>query len=54
MKLAKSEEIVMEIIWKEGRAFMKDILNHYPEPKPAPSTIATLLKRMQNKGFVGY
>lgn len=54
MKLTKTEEIVMEIIWKEGKAFMKDILDHYPEPKPAPSTVATLLKRMQQKGFVGF
>lgn len=44
----------MEIIWKEGKAFMKDILENYPEPKPASTTIATLLKRMQQKGFVGY
>ena len=54
MKLAKTEEIVMEIIWKEEKAFMKDILDQYPEPKAAPSTVATLLKRMQQKGFVGY
>lgn len=54
MKLAKSEEILMEIIWKKGKAFMKDILDSYPEPKPASTTTATLLKRMQNKGFVGY
>lgn len=33
---------------------MKDILDIYPEPKPASTTTATLLKRMQNKGFVGY
>ena len=54
MKLARTEEIVMEIIWKDGKAFMKDILEQYPEPKAAPSTVATLLKRMQQKGFVGY
>jgi len=54
MKLAKSEEILMEIIWKNGKVFMKDILDNYPEPKPASTTIATLLKRMQQKGFIGY
>lgn len=54
MKLAKSEETLMEIIWKERRVFMKDILDNYPEPKPASTTIATLLKRMQQKDFVGY
>lgn len=54
MKLSKSEEKLMELIWKNGKVFMKDILDAYPEPKPASTTIATLLKRMQDKGFVGY
>ncbi len=54
MKLTKSEEQLMEIIWQQEKVFMKDILNEYPEPKPAGTTIATLLKRMQDKGFVAY
>ena len=33
---------------------MKDILEVYPEPKPATTTVATLLKRMIGKGFVDY
>ena len=33
---------------------MKDILEEYADPKPAATTIATLLKRMQNKDLVGY
>ena len=44
----------MEIIWKRETAFMKDIIDSYPEPKPAPTTIATVLKRLQEKNFVGY
>ena len=44
----------MEIIWQNRKIFMKDIIEIYPEPKPATTTVATLLKRMQNKGFVGY
>jgi predicted transcriptional regulator len=54
MNLTKAEEQVMELIWKNGKTFMKDILDSYPEPKPAGTTIATLLKRMQDKGFVAY
>lgn len=54
MSLSKTEEQLMEIIWKQDRAFMKDIIDSLPEPKPAPSTVATLLKRMQEKGFIGY
>lgn len=54
MKLSKSEEQLMELIWKHEKVFMKDIIAGYPDPKPAGTTIATLLKRMQDKGFVGY
>ena len=44
----------MEIIWKQEKVFMKEILDSFPEPKPASTTVATLLKRMQDKKFVGY
>ncbi len=54
MKLTKTEEQLMEIIWTKETVFMKELVDHYPEPKPATTTIATLLKRMQDKGFVGY
>jgi len=54
MQLSKSEEELMNIIWKLKKAFMKDLLDAHPEPKPATTTVATLLKRMTDKGFVGY
>jgi len=54
MKLSKTEEQLMDLIWKYEKVFLKDLIDYHPEPKPAPTTIATLLKRMQDKGFVGY
>lgn len=54
MKLTKTEEELMQYLWKLKKAFMKDLLEEFPEPKPATTTVATLLKRMQDKGFVGY
>ena len=54
MKLTSAEEQLMDIIWEKEEVFMKDIIDSYPDPKPATTTIATLLKRMQNKEFVGY
>jgi len=54
MKLPKSEEKLMELIWSNQPIFMKELLEVLPEPKPAPSTVATLLKRMQQKGYVGF
>lgn len=54
MKLSKSEEKLMDLIWSNEPLFMKDLLEIHPQPKPAPSTVATLLKRMQQKGYVGF
>lgn len=54
MQLSRREEQLMELIWKQENVFMKDIIESYPKPKPATTTIATLLKRMQDKGFVAY
>ena len=54
MQLSKSEEQVMQFLWKRNKAFMKDLLEDFPKPKPATTTVATLLKRMADKGFVGY
>ena len=54
MKLTSAEEQLMELIWDKKEVFMKDIIDSFPDPKPATTTLATLLKRMQNKGFVAY
>ncbi|MBX3252881.1 MAG: BlaI/MecI/CopY family transcriptional regulator [Chitinophagaceae bacterium] len=54
MNLSKAEEIIMEVIWKKGKVFFKALLEELPEPKPAPTTLATLLTRMQKKKCIGY
>lgn len=54
MSLSKSEEQLMEIIWQQEKVFLKEIIDSHPDPKPASTTVATLLKRMQDKGFIGY
>ncbi|MFT6749416.1 MAG: BlaI family penicillinase repressor [Flavobacterium sp.] len=54
MQLSNTEEQLMEHLWTLKKAFMKDLLELYPNPKPANTTIATLLKRMTDKNFVAY
>ena len=54
MKLSNAEEELMQILWKKKKAFMKDLIEAYPEPKPASTTVATLLKRMRDKNFVDF
>ncbi|CAM2822022.1 BlaI/MecI/CopY family transcriptional regulator [Flavobacterium frigoris] len=53
-QLTNSEEQLMEHLWKLEKAFMKDLLEAFPEPKPKTTTVATLLKRMIDKDFVAY
>ena len=44
----------MQKLWDLDRALLKDIIEAMPEPRPAPSTVATLLKIMESKGFVAH
>jgi len=54
MHLTNAEEQIMKLLWKRDRAFIRDLLNEFPDPKPASTTVLTLLKRMIDKGFVSY
>jgi predicted transcriptional regulator len=44
----------MKVLWRLDKAFFRDLLSALPDPKPAPTTVMTLLKRMIDKKFVGY
>jgi BlaI family transcriptional regulator, penicillinase repressor len=53
-QLTRAEEQVMQILWMLEKAFVKDIIMHLPEPKPAYNTVSTIIRIMEKKGFVGY
>ena len=52
--LTKAEEQLMQVLWKLGKGFLKDIIDASPEPKSHPNTVATILKILVDKGFVEY
>ena len=52
--LTKAEEQVMQVLWRLGKGFLKDIIDLTPEPRPHSNTIATLLKILVEKGYVEY
>jgi len=52
--LTKAEEQVMQILWKEKKGFVKDLLEHFPEPKPAYNTVSTIIRILEKKGFVAH
>ena len=50
--LTRAEEQIMQTIWKLDKAYLKDIVEEQPEPKPHSNTVATILKILIDKGFV--
>lgn len=53
-ELTKAEEQVMQHLWDLERAFVKDILARFDEPKPAYNTVSTIVRILEEKGFVGH
>ena len=53
-KLTRKEEELMKILWKLEKAFVKDIIDQYPEPKPHYNTVSSLVRLLQEKGIIGY
>ncbi len=51
-KLGKREEQIMQVVWQLQYAFVKDIIDELPEPKPHYNTIATMVKILTDKGFL--
>lgn len=51
--LTKAEEQVMQVLWKLEKAFLREIVEAMPNPKPHQNTVATLLKILSEKEFVG-
>ena len=53
-ELTKAEEEVMQILWRLERAFVKEVLAEFPDPKPAYNTISTIIRILEKKQFVGF
>ncbi len=54
MVLTKAEEQVMQILWDEKEGFVKELLQHFPDPKPAYNTVSTIIRILEKKGFVDH
>ncbi|MFH0757933.1 MAG: BlaI/MecI/CopY family transcriptional regulator [Bacteroidota bacterium] len=53
-ELTKAELQVMHHIWELKKCFLKDIVEAFPEPRPAYTTISTVIRVLVKKGFMGY
>jgi predicted transcriptional regulator len=53
-ELTKAEEEIMEYLWKLQKGFVRDILEQFSDPKPAYTTVSTIIRILEKKGMVGY
>jgi predicted transcriptional regulator len=53
-ELTKAEEEIMQQLWELKRAYVKDIIERLPEPKPAYTTVSTIVRILETKGFIDH
>jgi len=53
-ELTKAEEEIMQQLWVLKNAFVKEIIEELPDPKPAYNTVSTVIRILETKGFVGH
>lgn len=52
--LTRAEEEIMQILWRIEKGFIKDILAHFDDPKPAYNTVSTIVRILETKGYIGH
>lgn len=53
-ELTRAEDQIMQLLWEQKNAFVKDIVDRIPDPKPAYNTVSTIIRILEKKGFVGH
>ncbi|HCK20940.1 MAG TPA: transcriptional regulator [Bacteroidetes bacterium] len=53
-ELTKAEEQVMQILWNLKKGFIKDILQEFDPPRPAYTTVSTIVRILETKGFIAH
>jgi len=51
-ELTKAEEQIMQVLWDLEKAFVKEVIEKLPEPKPAYNTVSTIIRILETKGFI--
>jgi len=54
LELTRAEEEIMQILWDIERGFVKNLVERFPDPKPAYNTVSTIVRILESKGFVGH
>ncbi len=51
-KLTEKESVIMNLLWQHGPMYVREMLPHYPEPRPHFNTVSTTVRILEEKGFV--
>lgn len=51
-KLTRQEEAAMQVVWNTGKGFIKDFLAKYEDPKPPYTTLASIIRNLEKKGYI--
>lgn len=54
IQLTKAEEQIMQILWKLKQASVKQVLDEFPNPRPAYNTVSTIIRILETKEYVGH
>lgn len=52
--LTAKEEEIMDLFWDNGPMFVRELLDHYGEPKPHFNTLSTIVRSLEDKGFLSH
>jgi BlaI family transcriptional regulator, penicillinase repressor len=53
-ELTRAEEQVMQYLWEIEKGFLKDVIEKFPQPRPAYTTVSTVIRVLVKKEFIGY
>lgn len=53
-ELTRAEEQIMQYLWELEKGFLKDIVEKFPEPRPASTTVSTVIRVLVKKEFIGF
>ncbi|MCR9065039.1 MAG: BlaI/MecI/CopY family transcriptional regulator [Cytophagales bacterium] len=53
-ELTKAEEEIMQVLWRLEKSFVKNVIEELPDPKPAYNTVSTIIRILEQKGFVDH
>jgi len=54
IKLTQAEEQILKILWDKEKAFIKEIIEDMSGKKPAYTTVSTIMRILEQKGYVSH